>query len=175
MLAQWRTSFPARKHILKNINKSDHVISSYPHLQLEHGYQRALCTVLAPVKAAKGFKPTIPLAQDEVFLLVSSREQALTELRSQPSAAPKIAIIGLDLPDVTGECIVVYKSLEYSCSEIARGIDIVVKLRAVLGLPYPAAAKLVWLFIERFFYGLTPIGSSYMAINKLIGYLEREQ
>lgn len=39
VLAQWRASFPARKHLLKNINKSDQVISSYPHLRLEYGYQ----------------------------------------------------------------------------------------------------------------------------------------
>lgn len=136
---------------------------------------RALCTVLAPVKAAQGFKPTIPLAQDEIFQLAGSREQALADLRSQPTAAPKFAIIGLDLPDVTGECIVVHKGLEYRCTEVSRGIDVIVKLRAVLGLPYPAATKLVWLFIERFIYGLNPIGSSYMAINKLIGYLEREK
>lgn len=136
---------------------------------------RALCTVLAPVKAAQGFKPTIPLAQDEVFLLTNSREQALSELRSQPPAAPKLVIIGSDLPEVTGECVVVFRSLEYSCSGILRGIDIVVKMRAVLGLPYPAATKLVWLFIERFFYGLNPVGSSYMAINKLIGFLDREK
>ena len=102
-------------------------------------------------------------------MLTDSREQALTELRNEPSAVPKLVIIGTNLTDVTGECIVVYKNLEYSCARITRGIDIVVKLRAVLGLPYPAACKLVWIFIDRFLYGLN--GSSYMAINKLIGFL----
>lgn len=139
----------------------------------------ALCTVLAPVRAAKGFKPTIPLAQEDVLIMAETRELALTKFRNDRAinepVAPKLIVVGSDLSAATGECMVIYKTIEYTCPKIARGIDVLVKLRMLLGLPYPPTSKLVWMFIEQFVYGVNPVGGGYMVINKLIDYLEPEK
>lgn len=139
-----------------------------------------MCTVLAPVRATKGFKPTIPLAQEDIFLLAETRDLALAELQKdldgkagqQEPISPKLIVLGSDLSTIDGKCIIIYKTIEYTCPKIVRGIDVLTKLRIILGLPYPVATKLVWMFIEQFVYGVNPVGGGYMVINKLIDYLE---
>lgn len=144
---------------------------------------RALCTVLAPVRSAKGFKATIPLAQEDIFLLAETRDSVLAKLQDdivvtahqQDSTSPKLIVLGSDISSVTGKCIVIYKTIEYTCPKITRGIDVFVKLRILLDLPYPPISKLVWMFIEQHVYGIKPVGGGYMVINKLIDHLEHKE
>ncbi|XP_062550206.1 uncharacterized protein LOC134214947 [Armigeres subalbatus] len=69
-----------------------------------------LNTVLIPVKASKGFKPTVATAQADTFLLAGSREQAQLEIRKvyevyerqKSPMCPKLIVIGEDLSNTTG-------------------------------------------------------------------------
>lgn len=144
-------------------------------MQLLH----VLHTVLIPVKASKGFKPTIPVAQSDTFLLVNNIELGRIELQKtlefydklKIPAVPKLIVIGEALETASGVCFVVYKAIEYQLPTITKGIDVLMKLQIVLGLPVSRLSKLVWIFIEKFVYNSEQQGG-YVAVNKLVDYLQ---
>lgn len=139
--------------------------------------------MLIPVKAAKGFKPTVTTAQADTFLLVKDKNDALTELdkvikvyeEQQISVPPKLIVVGNDLASITGECMVVYKSIVYRLQTIVRGVDVLVKLRIVLGLPVAKLSKLVWVFTEQFVYRVPSDHGGYLSVNKLIDFLNKQE
>ncbi|XP_058813891.1 uncharacterized protein LOC131677843 [Topomyia yanbarensis] len=142
----------------------------------------ALNTVLVPVKAAQGFKPTVATAQSDTFLLVVSREKALEEIQKsllvyeeqRVPIPPKLVVLGENLSSVTGECLVLYKNIEYKLTSIARGNDVLVKLLIVLGLPASKLSKLVWLFIIKYVYRVEPDNGGYLCLSKLIEFLNNQ-
>ncbi|XP_062535350.1 uncharacterized protein LOC134204557 [Armigeres subalbatus] len=142
----------------------------------------ALNTVLIPVKASKGFKPTVATGQAETFLLVDNKDQALTELEKtiqiyeeqRFAIAPKLIVVGENLTAATGECLVVYKDIIYNLPTIVRGVDVLLKLQIVLGLPVAKFSKLVWVFIEQFVYEVPSNYGGYLCINKLIQFLNSQ-
>lgn len=143
----------------------------------------ALNTVLLPVKAAKGFKPTVATAQADTFLLVKSKNDAFAELSKvinvyeaqRIPVPPKLIIVGDDLASTTGECMVVYKTIAYKLQSIVRGVDVLVKLRLILDLPVAKLSKLVWVFVEQFVYNVATSTGGYLCVNKLIDYLNKPE
>lgn len=140
---------------------------------------RALSTVLTPVKAANGFKPTIATAQSDTFLLVKDKAEALVELDKLKIAwaeqdkfpTLQLIVLGNDNLITSGECIVAYENLCYTLPTVVRGVDVYIKLSIVLGLPISKVSKLVWTFILQFVYGVDKL-SSYVSIKNLIAYIE---
>ncbi|XP_065085549.1 uncharacterized protein LOC135707613 [Ochlerotatus camptorhynchus] len=138
-----------------------------------------LNTVLLPVKASKGFKPTVATAQSDTFVVAPNREEALIAVqklydvydKQEFPLCPKLAIIGENSCKIQGGCMVVYKSLVYDFSSVARAIDVIIKLHLVLGLPFSKTSKLVWVFIEKYLYGIET-DRGYLCINKLISYIQ---
>lgn len=134
------------------------------------------------MKAARDFKPTVPLAQEDTFVLADTKEAGLTKLaallavyeKQKIPVPPKLIVQGNSMLDVGGKCWVVYKSLQYELTTVARAIDVILKLQIVLRLPVARCSKLLWIFIEKFVYGSTPPDSEYVAINKLATYLDTE-
>lgn len=141
-----------------------------------------LNTVLIPVKAASGFKPTIATAQDDTLLFCKTSDDAKLALDNLQanwdeqggSAIPKLVVFGTDYTNVTGNCMVAYKHLRYNLPSIARGIDVLIKLTVVLGLPTSKVSKLVWLFVKKHVYELD-CTNTYVCITKLSGYLTSNQ
>lgn len=141
-----------------------------------------LNTVLIPVKASKGFKPTVAVAQSDTFLLARSIDLGRIELgktleiydRQKIPVAPKLIAIGETVETVSGVCIVAYKGIEYQLPTITKGIDVLLKLQIVLGLPVSRLSKLVWIFIEKFVYNTDPPEGGYLAVNKLLDYLRNQ-
>lgn len=143
----------------------------------------ALNTVLIPVKAAKGFKPTVATAQADTFLLVKSKRDVLAELdksikvyeEQQIPIPPKLIVVGDNITSITGECFVIYKSIVYELQSIVRGVDVLVKLRIILGLPVAKLSKLVWIFTEQFVYSVPSDHGEYLCVNKLIDFLKKQE
>ncbi|XP_021711580.1 uncharacterized protein LOC110679873 [Aedes aegypti] len=143
---------------------------------------RALNTVLIPVKASTGFKPTVATGQQDTFLLVESKDRALVELdkvvqiyeEQHFSVPPKLIVIGNSLTTAAEECMVAYKDILYILPTIVRGIDVLAKLQIVLGLPVSKYSKLVWVFIEQFVYGVASDHGGYLCINKLVQFLNAQ-
>lgn len=141
----------------------------------------ALSTVLIPVKASQGFKPTVAIAQADTFLLASNKELGYTELKNtldvyekqKIPVPPKLLVIGESLDEASGLCFVVYKTIEYQLPTISRGIDVLMKLQIILGLPASRLSKLAWIFIEQFIYNTQPVGG-YLSVNKLVKYLQNQ-
>lgn len=139
----------------------------------------ALNTILIPIKAAKGFKPTVATAQGDTYILAENRCEALTKFRNIQTAhdehgisvCPKLIVLGKSLINTTGECLVVYKNLEYKLDCIARGVDVLMKLHIVLDIPISKISKLVWIFIEKYLYQIEIQHGGYLCVNKLIDYL----
>ncbi|XP_065078406.1 uncharacterized protein LOC135701518 [Ochlerotatus camptorhynchus] len=147
-------------------------------LQLLH----VLSTVLVPVKASKGFKPTVTVAQSDTFLLASNIELGRIKLKEtleiydkqKIPVVPKLIVIGEALETACGVCFVVYKAIEYQLPTITKGIDVLLKLHIVFGLPVSRLSKLVWIFIEKFVYNSEPLQGGYLAVNKLVDYLRNQ-
>lgn len=137
--------------------------------------------MLIPVKAAKGFKPTVATAQADTFLLVKNKSDILPELdkltrvyeEQNIPIAPKLIIVGDSLDSISGECTIIYKSITYNFQSVVRGVDVLVKLRVILGLPVAKLSKLVWVFTEQFVYGIHTEHGGYLCVNKLITYLNK--
>lgn len=141
-----------------------------------------LNTILIPVKASQGFKPTVSIAQSDTFLLTSSIEAGRIELQKtldvyeklKIPVVPKLIVIGESVHTASGVCFVVYKSIQYELSTIVKGVDVLMKLQIVLGLPVSRLSKLVWIFIEKYIYDSEPSQGAYLAVTKLIDYLRSQ-
>lgn len=130
--------------------------------------------MLIPVKAAKGFKPTIATAQSHTYCIVKTKEEALEELNStEPDGTEILKLIVLGESDVIayGECIVGFGNTRYVLPNVVRGIDVYVKISRVLGLPTSKISKLIWEFVITFVYGAGK-SSSYASVSKLIKFIE---
>ncbi|XP_058466486.1 uncharacterized protein LOC131439463 isoform X1 [Malaya genurostris] len=87
---------PSSKRLLQGLRDASYS-SDIRLLHLLH----ALSTVLIPVKASKGFKPTISVAQSDTFLLANSRDSGRTKLHDtlqilenlKLPASPKLVVI----------------------------------------------------------------------------------
>lgn len=245
-MVQWELSFPARRSELRKFNKTDPIITTYPHLSEEFGHQLldidyrllgfgnptvplkkwsdlfepiipyldkyardpsskdliqaisnlelstdtrvlnlllALSTVLIPVKAARGFKPTIATAQGDTFVLVKLTDEISTAFRNCQTindeqglpSCPKLIVLGESLTTVTGQCFVVYKNLEYSLKSIARGVDVLIKLHLILDTPLSKLSKLIWVFIGQYLYKVESKHGRYLSVNRLIDHLTCKQ
>lgn len=131
---------------------------------------KALHTVLILVKAGRNFKPTVPVAQDDTFILAATKESGLTDLskllviygNQKIPVPPKLIVEGESMLNITGKFWVIYKSLQYKLTSVARGIDVLLKL------------QLLWIFLEKFLYGSSPADGDYLTINKLTTYLDNQ-
>lgn len=140
---------------------------------------RALNTVLPPISAAVRFKPTILAGQEDVLILASSRDQALSNVKTiysnyaerNFSIVPKLVAVGKSLEDLQGHFFVIYDEVCYELTSASRAVDVLIKMTAVFGLPYSKITKLVWHFISGFVYGIKQ-RESYACINKLQNYLD---
>lgn len=141
-----------------------------------------LNTVLIPVKAARGFKPTVATAQNDTFWLCVDEnaarskleaEQALCNRQGEPEI-PRLIVLGTSIETVSSSCFVIYKDIGYKLSSISRGVDVLLKLILVFDLPVSKISKLVWLFIRQFVYG---VNADYLYVNiaKLTDYLDKKQ
>lgn len=141
-----------------------------------------LNTVLLPVRASKGFKPTVATAQLDTFLEVSNREEVMIEVqrvydiyeKQNSPPCPKLVVVGEAASNGGFHCMVVYRTLAYEFSSIVRAVDVLIKLHLVLGLPYSKTSKLVWIFIEKYFYEVESNYGGYMCINRLIDFINND-
>lgn len=139
---------------------------------------RGLSTVLIPVKAANGFKPTIATAQSDTFLMVKTKEEAYEELEKLRNTwaeqggaiTPKLIVLGENTVIAFGECIVAYGNVHYTLPSITRGIDVYIKLCVVLGLTPSKVSKLIWDFILKYVYSIGK--ATYVATKKVIAFIE---
>lgn len=141
-----------------------------------------LSTVLIPVKAASGFKPTIATAQADTVLFETNINQAQenyhqavvdSEQNGNP-IFPKLVVFAEHVSSPNNGCMVVYKHLQYKLNNISRGVDVFHKLTTVLKIPVSKISKLVWIFIGHYFYGI-PNKNTYRNIEKLFEFLKKEQ
>lgn len=138
-----------------------------------------LNTVLLPVKASSRYKPTVATAQADTFLVAPNREEALIAVKNIYDVyekqgfplCPKLVVFGENHHNFRG-CMIVYKSLAYEFSTVARAIDVAIKLHLVLGLPFSKTSKLVWVFITKYLYGVEP-NRGYLCIDKIINFLQQ--
>lgn len=138
--------------------------------------------MLIPVKAAKGFKPTVATAQNETFWLCLDGNAAQSKLEAERSLwnkqaepeIPKLIVFGASLETVSPTCFVTYKDIGYKLSSISRGVDVLLKLILVFHLPVSKISKLVWLFIQQFVYGVNA-DYTYVNVTKLTEYLDKKQ
>lgn len=115
--------------------------------------------------------------------MAASKECGLAELtkvlatyeKQNIPVPPKLIVAGESMLNITGKCWVIYKSIQYELTSVARAIDVILKVQIVLRLPVSRCSKLLWIFIEQYLYGSTPADGEYMAINKLITYLDNEK
>lgn len=138
---------------------------------------KALHTVLIPVKAANGFKPTIATAQDHMFYMAKTIEEALEELERlniseyEGPNTPKIIALGNNIESASGVCIVAFGNTQYKLPSVARAIDVYVKITTVFKLPPSKISKLIWEFILKFVYSNEKT-SAYVSVKKLISFIE---
>lgn len=141
-----------------------------------------LNTVLIPVKAGKGFKPTVITAQNDTFWLCADENVARSKLEAERliwdqlgwPEIPKLIIFGTSIETVSPVCLVTYKNIEYKLPSVSRGLDVLVKLTLVFNLPVSKISKLLWLFIQQFVYEVD-VPYSYANVTKLIEYLVKKQ
>ncbi|XP_058443678.1 uncharacterized protein LOC131425641 [Malaya genurostris] len=139
----------------------------------------ALNTVLSPISVASRFEPTILVGQEDTLIFVGSKEQAQLKIQEiyQSYAelnipiVPKLFAVGESLDNLQGTFIVGYDDLCYEFPSILRAVDVLIKLTAVLGLPFSKISKLVWHFLSSYIYGLKQ-RETYASIIKLKTYLE---
>ncbi|XP_053698349.1 uncharacterized protein LOC128745332 [Sabethes cyaneus] len=123
-----------------------------------------ICTVfhaiLKPVRASNKKLPTILQAQIDVCRIFDTQQEykkALCDLREEftsnnQSLSPRICVIGK--PNSFESYFVVTKSLEYQLPSFLRCLDVVLKLKTILGFEYPESCEIFWCFISRFFYNI---------------------
>lgn len=139
----------------------------------------ALGTVLPLIAVASRFKPTILVGQEDTLIFVDAKEQAQSKLQETYRSyteldlpiVPKLVAVGRNLDTLQGVFIVWYGDLSYEFQSASRAVDVLIKLTAILGLPFSKISKLVWHFLSGYFYGIKQ-RESYASINKLQAYLE---
>lgn len=142
----------------------------------------ALCTILQPIAVASRLKPTILVGQEDTLIFVDSKEQALAKVQDTYRSyielnlpiVPKLVAVGENLNQLHGTFMVCYSDICYEVQSASRALDILIKLTAVLGLPFSKISKLVWHFISGYIYGIHQ-EESYASINKLRIYLEKSR
>ncbi|XP_058464157.1 uncharacterized protein LOC131438283 isoform X2 [Malaya genurostris] len=138
-----------------------------------------LNTVLAPISVAARYKPTITVAQDDTIIFANDEPEVILKVknvnagykeRNLPSA-PKLVCIGSDIDNLRQKYLVIYDNLRYELSSAARATDVLIKLTAVLNLPYSKLSKLVWHFLSGVVYKI-PQRESYAAIDQIRRFLD---
>lgn len=140
----------------------------------------ALNTVLPPIAAASRLKPTILIGQEDTLIFVDAKEQAQLKVQETYRSytelnlpiVPKLIAVGKNLDQLQGTFVVCYGDICYEFQSASRAVDILIKLTAVLGLPFSKISKLVWHFLSGCIYGIQQ-KESYASINKLKVYLDK--
>lgn len=115
--------------------------------------------MLQPPRINKVKKPTIADSQQDFALhilninnLESAIENMIAEHRqnNQP-IQPKLIVVGADSSTLQ-EFYVFFNNIKYKFPTFRKALDVVIKLMFVFNLEYPIVSKLVWLFIQEYFY-----------------------
>lgn len=133
------------------------------------------------MKAAAGFKPTIATSQADTVLFSTNVDEArekynqivLDCVETGADIPPKLIVFAEGYSSTNNGCMVVYKGLEYQLSSISRGVDVLIKLSAVLGLNISKVSKLVWIFIREHLYNIKS-KHAYANIDRLQQYLKTQ-
>lgn len=140
-----------------------------------------LSTVLIPVKASQGFKPTVATAQADTFIRALNVQEAYTAVqklyevydKQKSPACPKLVIIDENTRSAAVRYAVVYKAVVYEFTSAARAVDALIKLHLVLGLPFSKISKLVWIFVEKLMYSTETDYGGYLSVHRLINYIQQ--
>lgn len=145
-----------------------------------------ICTVfhaiIKPVRSSNRKLPTISQAQIDVCNIYGTQQdytKAVCDLRKKFTSSnlpfsPRIFVIGK--PSRLESCYIVTKTLEYQLPSFLRCLDIVLKLKYVLGFEYPESCEIFWCFISRYFYGIDYVRKSKNSeLQQLFAYLKTRQ
>lgn len=122
-------------------------------------------TLRLTTKTATGGKsvwvPTIKNAQDSTVLLVptiNDVDNRLEQARQRYlilglTMQPVIVAIGPDAASAT-VFVVYYQQIKYKLTSFLKALDICFKIFHVFNLEYPKEGYWVWLFVQKFLYGI---------------------
>ncbi|XP_055604249.1 uncharacterized protein LOC129752500 [Uranotaenia lowii] len=138
-----------------------------------------LNTILLPISTGARFRPSIQVAQEDTIIWAENEFEIGEQVQKVYAAyaesrlplTPKLVAVGKDYRDVRGPFYVYYHSFYYKFSTALRAIDVLIKLTAVLGLPFSKLSQLVWQFISASIYEL-PISERYINIVRLSKHLK---
>lgn len=134
--------------------------------------------MLPPIAAGSRYKPTICEAQEDTIIFAESLADAQIKIENVYSLyqernlplVPKLIAIGTGISQIDGPFYVWHSDICYELNTAARATDALLKLSAVLGLPFSKISKLAWHFISSYAYVIHQ-RESYAAINRLKKFL----
>lgn len=101
-------------------------------------------------------KYSIKDSQDSFMLFkdsVEAQQQHLEELRNHGThIQPFIVIVGT--MDVQREILVYFDSVMYKVHSVLRSKEVCYKIFHLFNLEYPSQSEIVWLFIQKYFFGV---------------------
>lgn len=136
-----------------------------------------LNSVLHPQRTSQKHKPTIADAQSDFLLHVRSindLQPKLDKLRAdfateKKKMQPKIIVIGQELQDLK-EFYVFCDGVKYKLCTFTKCLDVIIKLFYVYQMEYSHVSKLVWIFLEQFFFYFK--SEKYSEVSNLIHKLK---
>ncbi|XP_055915563.1 uncharacterized protein LOC129948541 [Eupeodes corollae] len=118
-----------------------------------------LHSVLQPTRLKKGYKPTIADAQSDFVVHVRSTNDLfptldkikLSFLENKESLQPRVVVVGPELHDLK-DFYVFCDGIRYKSCSFIKCLDIIIKLCSVYKIKYSQRSKLVWTFLEQYFF-----------------------
>lgn len=134
---------------------------------LPNGKQKVLVDLTNKKKTQKNFSTK---DSREAFIMVCETETLYKEyydskVKRESSVPPYITIVGTLLEPKTIICD--FENIMYKFSSLPKAIDICFKAYHLFSIEYAPAARLMWQFINKQFYGLKDL-STYPAVHVLI-------
>nr|XP_022906368.1 uncharacterized protein LOC111418141 [Onthophagus taurus] len=138
-----------------------------------------LHAILQPRRINRTHKPTILDSQDDFVLHVKTINDVLPKIEAvranyrdkKIKLQPRIVVVGVDKNKL--EDFYVYSdSIRYKFNSFIECLDITIKLIHVFNLEFSQNSRLVWLFLSRYFFGISD--ESITVVDSLVGHLNIE-
>lgn len=124
------------------------------------------------------YKPTISDSQEDFLLhavTINEVQQKIDQcrdncLKTGTKMQPRIIVVGKSFEELT-DFYVFCEVVKYKLPTFIKSLDICIKLTFVLNLHYPTISKLVWTFIQEYFYQI-PSDVIYPIVRNFIKQLQ---
>lgn len=108
----------------------------------------------------KSWKPGIAASQ-ESFLILTSAAVVKTKIEERVAKYKEMGLTNQTYIIAVGEdrykiqyCLVILDAIIYRLDNLVKALDVAFKIQFVLNIEYSKECKLVWLFIQKYFYNI---------------------